>query len=166
MLDLLHDALDRLGLVDESIGAKAHRLHAALVTTSARVNDHRRVDLALLQSPQHLETIDARHFEIEDDAVDRFAAQDVEPFAAAAGNGGLIAADAFQVVGILLGHCRGVVDDENVKRHVRAGGSAGMSMTMRVPRPGALSTLMRPLKSITSRRTIESPRPVPPAFVV
>ena len=39
-------------------------------------------------------------------------------------------------------------------------------MMMRVPLPGALSTLIVPWRSITSRRTMESPRPVPPSFVV
>ncbi len=43
---------------------------------------------------------------------------------------------------------------------------AGMSMMMRVPFAGALSTPIVPWRSITSRRTIESPRPVPPSFVV
>ena len=166
VLDLLDDALDRLRLVDEPVGAEPHGLDAAVVAAGAGVDDDRRVDAALLQPPQHLEAVGARHLEIEDDAVDRLAGQDVERLVAAGGDDRVVAADAFQVVGVLLGHRRHVVDHEHLHRHVRVGPPAGMSMMMRVPRPGALSTPIVPCRSITSRRTMERPRPVPPSFVV
>src|SRR6185436_17411124 len=41
VLDLLHDALDRLGLVDESIRAQPHRLDAAVVAAGAGIDDDR-----------------------------------------------------------------------------------------------------------------------------
>ena len=44
--------------------------------------------------------------------------------------------------------------------------AAGSSTLKRVPCPTALSTSMRPPRSLTSRRTIESPSPVPCGFVV
>ena len=86
VLDLLNDALDRLRLVDEPVGAEPHGLDAAVVAAGAGVDDDRRVDAALLQPPQHFEAVDARHLEIEDDAVDRLAGQDVERLVAAGGD--------------------------------------------------------------------------------
>jgi hypothetical protein len=41
-----------------------------------------------------------------------------------------------------------------------------MSIVMRVPLPGVLSTPSVPWRSITSLRTMESPRPVPPGLLV
>ena len=119
VLDLLNDALDRLRLVDEPVGAEPHRLDAAVVVAGAGVDDDRRVDAALLQPPQHLEAVDARHLEIEDDAVDRLAGEEVERLVAAGGDSRVIAADPFQVVGILLGHRRHVIDHQNLRRHAR-----------------------------------------------
>ena len=121
VLDLLHDALDRLRLVDEPVGAEPHRLDAAVVAAGAGVDDDRRVDAALLQPPQDLEAVGARHLEIEDDAVDRLAGEDVERLVAAGGDDRVVAADAFQVVGVLLGHRRHVIDHQHLRRHVRFG---------------------------------------------
>ncbi len=75
VLDLLDDALDRLGLVDEPEGAEPHGLHAAVVAAGAGVDDDGRVDAALLQPPQHFEAVEPRHLEVEDHAVDRLAGQ-------------------------------------------------------------------------------------------
>ena len=86
VLDFLHDPLDGLGLVDEPVGAEPHRLDAAVVAAGAGVDDDRCVDAALLQPPQHLEAVGARHLEIEDDAVDRLAREQVERLVAAAGD--------------------------------------------------------------------------------
>ena len=124
------------------------------------------VDAALPQAPQDLEAVGARHLEIEDDAVDRLATQDVERLVAAGGDDRLVPADALQIVGVLLGHRRNVIDHEDLRRHVRFEVPAGISMMMRVPVPGALSTPIVPCRSITSRRTMERPSPVPPSFVV
>ena len=71
-----------------------------------------------------------------------------EVFVTASGDDRVVAADPFQVVGVLLGHRRHVIDHEHLRRHVRfgprlsdvEGPSAGMPMMMRVPQPGALST--------------------------
>ena len=62
---------------------------------------------------QNLETVDPRHLEIEDDAVDDFAGQQVQRFSAAGGNACFEASDALQIVGVLLGHGRNIIDDEN-----------------------------------------------------
>src|SRR5688572_13695112 len=165
--DLLNDPLDRLGLVHEPVGAEPHRLDAAIVASSAGVDDDRRVDAALVQPPKDLEAVGSRHLEIEDDAVDRLAAEQVERLVAATGNRRLVLTDASQVVGVLLGHCRHVIDDENMRAHaLREEPVPGMSTTIRVPWPGTLSTLIVPRRSMTSRRTIDSPRPVPPSLVV
>ena len=166
VLDLLDDALDRLGLVDESVRTKANGLDAALVVAGAGVDDDRRVDAALLQTTKHLEAVDARHLEVEDDAIDRLAAEDIERFVAAGRHDRAVAADAFQVVGILLGHRRDVIDHQDLRHHVRFIVPVGMSIVMRVPLPGVLSTPSVPWRSITSLRTMERPRPVPPSFVV
>ena len=166
VFDFLDHALDRLRLIDESVRPQPHRLHTAVVTAGARVNDHRRVDAALLQAAQDLEPVDPWHLQIEDHAIDRFARQDIERLIAAGGNRSVVLADAFQVVGILLRHRRNIVDHQNVARHVRVRPLAGISTAMRVPLPGSLSTASVPLRSITSRRTMERPSPVPPSFVV
>ena len=78
VFDLLNHALDRLRLVDESVRAQPHGLNAAIVTAGAGVDDDGRVDAALLQTAQDLETIGPRHLEIEDHAIDRLARQNVE----------------------------------------------------------------------------------------
>ena len=166
VFDLLDDTLDRLRLVDEPVCPQPHCLNATFVTTGAGINNDRGVDAALLQAAQDLETIDPRHFEIEDEAINGLTGQKVERLVATRGNDGVVFADAFQIVGILLGHRRNVVDHQDVRRHVRVRVPAGMSTVMRVPLPGSLSTPMVPCRSITSLRTMESPSPVPPSFVV
>src|SRR5262245_58789410 len=165
VLDLLNHALDRLGLVDEPIRAEPDGLNAAIVAAGAGIDDHGRIDTAMLHASQHLEAIDPRHLEVEYHAVDRLPCEHVERLFTAGGDTRVIATDTLQVVGVLLDHCRHIVDDEHLG-HVRAGPDAGISMRIRVPFPGALSTPIVPWRSMTSRRTIESPRPVPPSFVV
>ena len=44
VLDLLHDPVHRLGLVDKPIGAEADGLDATVVAAGARVDDHRNSD--------------------------------------------------------------------------------------------------------------------------
>ncbi len=46
------DAFDRLRLVDEPVGAKPHRLDAAVVAAGAGVDDDRHVDSALPHAPR------------------------------------------------------------------------------------------------------------------
>src|SRR4029453_18626503 len=62
VFDLLHDPLDGLGLVDESVRAEADGLDAALVAARARIHDDRHVDAARLEAPQYFEAVDAGHF--------------------------------------------------------------------------------------------------------
>ena len=108
----------------------------------------------------------SRHLEVENDAVDRLAGEHLQRLIATRRDGRAVAPHALQVVGILLGHRRDVIDDQHLYRHVRIAPLAGRSMLICVPWPGALSTRTLPSRSITSRRTIESPRPVPLALVV
>ena len=77
-LDLAHDPLDRLGLVDEAVGAEPDGLDAAVEVPGAGVDDHRDLRAAPLERAQHLEAVHARHLEVEDHAVDRLAAEPLE----------------------------------------------------------------------------------------
>src|SRR5216117_2986113 len=160
ILDLLRDPLHRLGLVDETVGAKPDRLRAAVVVTGSRVHNDRHTQPQALHRAQHLEAIHAGHLEIENDAVDRVARQALECRAAALGDERLVAAEALQVIRVLLGHGWHVVDDQDQSH------CTGIS-TMNVdPFHGSVSTLSEPCESSTSRRTIDKPRPVPPGLVV
>ena len=116
VLDLAHDALHRLGLVDEALRTELDRLDAAVVVPRTRVHDHRRAGLASRHAAQHLEAVHARHLEVEQHAVDRLALEHVERLAAAPGDQGLVAADALQVVRVLLRH-GGHVVDHHYDRH-------------------------------------------------
>jgi len=88
-------------------------LRAAVVVAGSRVHDDRNAQSQSLDGTQHLEAVHTGHFEIEDDAVDGVARQALERPAAALGNEGLIAAQALEVVGVLLRHGRDVVDDQD-----------------------------------------------------
>src|SRR5436309_6177959 len=162
ILDLLRDPLHRLGLVDETVSAKPDRLRAAVVIARSRIHDHRHTQSQALDRAQHFEAIHAGHLEIENDAIDRVARQALECRAAALGDERLVAAQALQVVRVLLSHRGNVINKENDGH----GCCTGIS-TMNVdPFPGSVSTLREPLESSTSRRTIERPSPVPPGLVV
>src|SRR6266550_4531426 len=114
-----------------------------------------------LDRAQHLEPVHPRHFEIENDAVHRIARQALERRAAALRDECFVAAKALEVVGVLLGHSWDVIDDQDQCHE-----SIGIS-TMNVdPCPASVSTLSEPFESRTSRRTIDSPSPVPPGLVV
>jgi hypothetical protein len=110
---LSHDTLHRLGLVDEAVRAQADSLGTAVVIAGARIDDHGCGRASVSKSLQHLEAIDARHLEIEDDAVDFLAGQHVQRFPTPGGDAGLEASNALQIVGVLFGHGRNVIDDEN-----------------------------------------------------
>ena len=111
VLDLLHDPLDPFRFVDEPVGAKPDRLDAAVVAAGTGVDDHGGGNAALLQQTEHLEAVRPRHFEVEDHAIDRLPLQNVERRVTAVRNDGLVSADALEVVAVLLGHRRNVVDD-------------------------------------------------------
>ena len=55
---------------DEVDGAGAHRGHYVVDATMRGLHDHRHVDRGLAQSGEHTETVQVRHHQIEDDAVD------------------------------------------------------------------------------------------------
>ena len=162
MLDLLHHALHRLGFVDEAAGTEPDGLGAAFVVARARVHQHGNAEAAPLHGPQHLEAVHPRHFQVENDAVHRLAFQQVERLPAAVRDERFIAAHALQVVRVLLCHGGYVVYDQD-GAHAP---STGRSTMNRLPAPGSVSTRNVPLASSTRRRTIESPRPVPPGLVV
>ena len=94
-----------------------------------------------LERAEHLEAVHPRHLEIEDDAVDRRAAERLERLRAARRGDHLVAAEPPQVVGVLLGH-RGHVVHHQHQRHRAAppAGPAGSSTVTRVPTPGSVST--------------------------
>src|SRR2546426_940385 len=153
--------LHRLGLIDEAVRAEANRLRTAVVVSGAGIHDDWNAQTQSFHGAQDLETIHAGHFQVEDDAVDGIACQALERRAAALRHKRFVSAQALEIVGVLLGHGRHVVDDE-YKGH----GSMGSS-TMNVdPCPRSVSTLSEPFESRTSRRTIDSPNPVPPGLVV
>ncbi len=160
VLDFLRNPLHRFRLVDEAVRAESDRLRAAVVVARARVDDDRHPQPESLDGSQDLEAVHSRHLEIEYHAVDRVACQTLERGAAAFGDRCLVSAQPLQVVRVLLGHGRDVVDDQD------DGHWTGIS-TMNVdPFPGSVSTLSDPFESRISRRTIDKPRPVPPGFVV
>jgi hypothetical protein len=72
-----------------------------------------------------------------------------------------VAADPPEVVRVLVGQRRHVVHDEHA-RHA----APPSSTVNRVPVPGSVATRREPPMSATSRRTTESPRPVPPGLLV
>ena len=160
VLHLLRDALHRLGFVDEAVRAQANRLHAAVVVTGPGINDDRNAEAKALDRTQHLETVHPRHLEIEYHAVDGVARETLERGPTAFRDEGFVAAQALQVIRVLLGHSRDIVHDQD------KGHCAGSSTTNRDPFPGSVSTFREPCESITSLRTMERPRPVPPSFVV
>src|SRR5436190_4287800 len=161
VLDLLRDALHRLRLVDEAVRTEADCLSAAVVVARAGVDDDGHAQSQALDRAQHLEPVHPRHFEIENDAVHRIARQALERRAAALRDECFVAAEPLEVIGVLLGHGRNVIDDQDQCHE-----SIGIS-TMNVdPCPASVSTLSEPFESRTSRRTIDSPSPVPPGLVV
>ena len=162
VLDLLHDAFHRLGLVDEAPGAEPDGLRAAVVVARPGVDEHRHPEPTSLHGPQHFEAVHPRHFQVEDDAVHRFALQQIERRAARERDEHVVAAYALQVVRVLLRHGGYVVHDQDGAHHV----SPGSSTMNALPAPGSVSTRNAPLASSTRRRTIDRPRPVPPGFVV
>ncbi len=159
-LDLAHDALDGLVLVDETVGAGAHRLHAAIVAPRAGVHDDGRIVPALAHRPQNGETIHARHLEVEHDAVDGLDGERGERIGPGGRNVHVEACEAAEVVRVLLGERTRVVDDEN------AGHGAGESRVTHVPAPGAVSMRRVQPRSVVRRLTIDRPRPVPWGLVV
>ena len=160
VLDFLRHTLHRLRLIDEAVGAEPDRLGAAVIVARSGIHDDRHAQPQPLDRSQHLEAVHSRHLEIEDDAVDRIACQTLEGGATALGHRRLVAAQALQVIRVLLGHCGDIVDDEDGSHWT------GISTTNVDPSPGSVSTLSEPCESSTRRRTIERPRPVPPVLVV
>jgi len=69
------------------------------------------LDAAPLHRPQNLKPVDARHLEIEDDAVDGVTPQSFECFVARTRSQGFISSQPLQVVGVLLGHRHHIVHD-------------------------------------------------------
>src|SRR5690606_31742566 len=110
---LLHHALHRLRLVDERECAEPHRAHAAVEVARARVDDDRGVQPQLLHAAQHLEAVHARHLEVQDHAVQLLVAQRLQRLRAGRGDAHAPAAQPLEVVGVLLGHGRDVIDDED-----------------------------------------------------
>src|SRR5207244_2836634 len=161
VLDLLHDAFHRLGLVDEAPGSEPDGLRAAVVVARPGVDEHRHPEPTSLHGPQHFEAVHPRHFQVEDDAVHRLALQQIERRAARERDEHVVAAYALQVVRVLLRHGGYVVHDQDGAHHV----SPGSSTMNALPAPGSVSTRNAPLASSTRRRTIERPRPVPPGSV-
>src|SRR5690606_22531132 len=159
---LLHDALHRLGLVDEAVRTEPDGLHAPVEVARAGVDDDGHVETALTHRAQHLEAVHAGHLEVEDHAIDVFLDERSNRIASRVDRPGAVPADAPQVVGVLLGHRRHVIYNEDALTHP----ASGSSMRKVVPRPGSLATRIRPPMSLTRRRTIESPSPVPCGFVV
>src|SRR5881409_639949 len=162
VLDLLHHAFHRLGLVDEAPGAEPDGLRATVVVARPGVDEHRHPEPTSLHGSQHFEAVHPRHFQVEDDAVHRFALQQIERRAARERDEHVVAAHALQVVRVLLRHGGYVVHDQDGAHHV----SPGSSTMNALPAPGSVSTRNAPLASSTRRRTIDRPRPVPPGFVV
>ena len=158
-LDLVDHPLHRLGLVDEPVRAEPKGLDAAVVAAGAGVDDDRHLRAFLLQRPQHLEAVHARHLEIQHDAIHRGSAEHRQRLLPAGRRDDLVP-HATQVVGVLLGQGRHVVHHED-QGHV-----AGTSTVARVPLPGSVSMRMAPPRSRIRPRTMESPSPVPPALVV
>src|SRR6058998_78863 len=162
VLDLLHHAFHRLGLVDEAPGAEPDGLRAAVVVARPGIDEHRHPKPTSLHGSQHFEAVHPRHFQVEDDAVHRFALQQIERRAARERDEHVVAAYALQVVRVLLRHGGYVVHDQDGAHPV----SPGSSTMNALPAPGSVSTRNAPLASSTRRRTIDRPRPVPPGFVV
>src|SRR5207237_8195836 len=65
---------------------------------------------------RHGDAVGARHLEVDSPGVDRVALEEVEPLTPAPGDEGLVAADALQVIGVLLRH-GGHVVDHHYDRH-------------------------------------------------
>ena len=162
LLDLLHHPLHGLGLVDEASSAEPDGLDAAVVVAGPGVDDGGDAEASGAHRPQHLEPVHSRHLEIEDHTVHRLGLQGVERLPAAVGDERFVAAHALEIVGVLLCEGRDVVDDQDCG-HALSAGSSTMNL---LPAPGSVSTRSAPPASSTSRRTMESPRPVPPGLVV
>jgi hypothetical protein len=164
LLHLRHHALEGLVLRHEGVGAHLHRARAAVEAARAGVDDDRRLQAAALHLRQHLEAVHVRHLQVQDHAVHGLGLQGLDAGAAAVGLAHVEAAEALEVVGVLLAHGGDVVDDQD-QGHPSAS-AAGKVMVMVVPRPGALSTCRWPPASPARRRTLLRPRPVPPLRVV
>src|SRR5256886_8773801 len=131
-------------------------------TCALPIYEHRHPEPTSLHGSQHFEAVHPRHFQVEDDAVHRFALQQIERRAARERDEHVVAAYALQIVRVLLRHGGYVVHDQDGAHHV----SPGSSTMNALPAPGSVSTRNAPLASSTRRRTIDRPRPVPPGFVV
>ena len=118
VLDFLRHTLHRLGLIDEAVRAEANRLRAAVIVARSGIHDDRHAQSQPLDRAQHLEPVHPRHFEIENDAIHRITRQAFECRAAAFCDECFVAAQALEVVGVLLGHGRDVIDDEHYRHGI------------------------------------------------
>src|SRR5690606_12954987 len=159
---LLHHPLHRLGLVDEAVRTKPDRLYTAIEVTGSGIHDDRHIEAAFVHRAQYLEAVHAGHFEVEDHAIHVLLDERGDRFAATGSGARAVAAQPAQVVRVLLGHRGDVVYDQDQL----APPASGRSRRQVVPRPGSLVTRIRPPMSVTRRRTMESPSPVPCGFVV
>ena len=113
VLDLPHDPLDRLVLIDEPFRPETHRPHAPVEISGTRVDDHRHVDLTALQFFQHAEPVEYGHLEIQNDTIDGITREHLQTFGPAVRDDRIVRPDTRQVIGVLLGHGRHVVHDQH-----------------------------------------------------
>ena len=108
----MNHPLHRLGFVDEAVGAQLEGCDAALVVPGSGIDDHRHFTALLLQPAQYLEAIHSRHFQVEDHAVNRGAAEQFQRLTTLDRGYDLVSAQTLEIVGVLLGERGYVVDDQ------------------------------------------------------
>ena len=148
---------------DVVVGTRIERANLVAFRTAGRQHDDR--DRQALTNPAaHLDSVDVRQAQVQDDEVRLLPVDSFERGVTGHGVGHVIPASTEQR-GQRADDVRLVVDDQDLGRHVQLARTGlvrpGTTIVNRAPAPGAFSPQTRPSAAVSKPRVMASPIPVP-----